>query len=337
MSKTAPSTRYIRTPGTLGREDNSLTFRSEEKGIIHLPIHGLKELYLLNEITLNSKLLSFLSMAGITVHFFDYYGHFRGTFYPKDARVSGKVKLLQAKACLERRIPIAAAFIGAIAANIHEVLYHYYKHGNKEIKPYLDWLKKDVPGLLDKMEDIPRLLSVEGEIWRRFYDTFKTFLPEDFKMNKRVKRPPDNPLNALISFGNTILYTKTISQIYHTHLDQSISFLHEPSDRRFSLSLDLSEPFKPLLVYRTIFELVNNRRIQVNKHFEKDYNYCILNGTGRDVFITALEDRMKQVFDHGTLKRKVSYLSAIKYDAYKLKKHIVEGTPFVPFLEKEKR
>lgn len=133
------------------------------------------------------------------------------------------------------------------------------------------------------------------------------------------------------------MYTKTISQIYHTHLDQSISFLHEPSDRRFSLSLDLSEPFKPLLVYRTIFELVNNRRIQVNKHFEKDYNYCILNGAGRDVFITALEDRMKQVFDHGTLKRKVSYLSAIKYDAYKLKKHIVEGTPFVPFLEKEKR
>ncbi|MDT2291807.1 CRISPR-associated endonuclease Cas1 [Paenibacillus larvae] len=68
MSKSVPSTRYIRTPGTLGREDNSLTFRSE-KGIVHLPIHGLKELYLLNEISLNSKLFSFLSMAGITVHF----------------------------------------------------------------------------------------------------------------------------------------------------------------------------------------------------------------------------------------------------------------------------
>src|SRR5690606_15773802 len=149
-----------------------------------------------------------LSTAGITVHIFDYYGHFRGTFYPKEARVSGKVKLLQAKACLERRLPIAKSLVSAISLNIHEVLYHYFKHGNKEIKPYLDWLKKHVPRILDKIEDIPRLLALEGEIWRRFYETFKTFLHEDFKMNKRVKRPPDNPLNAMISFGNTILYTK---------------------------------------------------------------------------------------------------------------------------------
>ena len=59
------------------------------------------------------------------------------------------------------------------------------------------------------------------------------FLPEDFVMNKRVKRPPDNPINALISYGNTLLYTKTISAIYQTHLDQRISFLHEPSEGRF--------------------------------------------------------------------------------------------------------
>ncbi len=304
MSKSAPSTRYIRTPGTLSREDNSLTFRNE-KGLTHIPINGLKELYLLNEISLNSKLFSFLSMANITVHFFDYYGQFRGTFYPKEARVSGKVLLFQAKACLENRVPIAVSFVAAIAANIHEVLYHYFKHGNNEIKPYLDWLKKDVPVLLLKMESVPRLLSVEGEIWRRFYETFKSILPEDFAMNRRVKRPPDNPLNALISFGNTILYTKTISQIYHTHLDQTISFLHEPSDRRFSLSLDLSEPFKPLIVFRTIFEVVNNRRIQVSKHFDKKYNYCLLNELGRDVFITALEERLQQVFDHGKMNRKL--------------------------------
>lgn len=336
MSKSAPSTRYIRTLGTLSREDNSLTFRNE-KGLTHIPINGLKELYLLNEISLNSKLFTFLSMANITVHFFDYYGQFRGTFYPKEARVSGKVTLLQAKACLENRVPIAISFVAAIAANIHEVLYHYFKHGNKEVKPYLDWLKKDVPVLLLKMESVPRLLSVEGEIWRRFYETFKSILPEDFAMNRRVKRPPDNPLNALISFGNTILYTKTVSQIYQTHLDQTISFLHEPSDRRFSLSLDLSEPFKPLIVFRTIFEVVNNRRIQVNKHFDKKYNYCLLNELGRDVFITAIEERLQQVFAHGKMNRKLSYLTAIKYDAYKLKKHIVEGTAFMPFLEKDRR
>ncbi|MDT2238905.1 CRISPR-associated endonuclease Cas1 [Paenibacillus larvae] len=177
MSKSVPSTRYIRTPGTLGREDNSLTFRSE-KGIVHLPIHGLKELYLLNEISLNSKLFSFLSMAGITVHFFDYYGHFRGTFYPKEARVSGKVKLLQAKACLERRMPIAISLVYAIASNIHEVLYHYYKHGNKEIKPYLDWLKKTSLIYLRRFKIFPGC-----SVWKgRFGGAFLKHLRHFFRM-----------------------------------------------------------------------------------------------------------------------------------------------------------
>lgn len=148
---------------------------------------------------------------------------------------------------------------------------------------------------------------VEGELWMRFYASFQYFLPEDFLMNKRVRRPPDNPMNALISFGNTLLYTKMISAIYRTHLDQRISYLHEPSEGRFSLSLDLSEAFKPVIVYRTIFDLVNNRKIQVSKHFEKKLNYCVLNEEGRKVFIEAFESRLESVFQHPILKRRVSY------------------------------
>ena len=133
-------------------------------------------------------------------------------------------------------------------------------------------------------------------MWIRFYNDFKYFLPEDFIMNKRVKRPPDNPMNALVSFGNTLLYTKTISAIYQTHLDQRISFLHEPSEGRFSLSLDISEVFKPVIVFRTIFDLVNNRKLQVEKHFEKSVNYCILNEEGRKIFIEAFEAVWKMFF-----------------------------------------
>ena len=154
-------------------------------------------------------------------------------------------------------------------------------------------------------------------------------------MNKRVKRPPDNPINALISFGNTLLYTKTISAIYHTHLDQRISFLHEPSEGRFSLSLDISEVFKPAIVFRTIFDLINNRRLQVDKHFEKNLNYCILNEDGRKIFVEAFEKRLDSVFKHPTLNRKVSYRTAIKLDCYKLIKFILEDKEFIPFRIKE--
>ena len=165
----------------------------------------------------------------------------------------------------------------------------------------------------------------------RFYDCFKYFLPEDFIMNKRVKRPPDNPINALISFGNTLLYTKTISAIYRTHLDQRISFLHSPSEGRFSLSLDISEVFKPVIVYKTIFDLVNNKKLNVNKHFDKRVNYCILNEEGKKIFIESFEKRIETVFQHGKLKRKISYRTAIKLDCYKLIKNILENKEFEPF------
>lgn len=323
-------TRYIFSKGDLSRKDYSIQFRGD-RGLNYLPITDTKELYCFNEVTISSKLINLLANAGIILHMFDYFGHYTGSFYPKNQLVSGNLTVKQAKAYLENRMVIARGIVKGIGRNIHGVLYHYYRHGKTEIKSYLDWLRLDMPGLVDKVTDVKQLLMVEGTIWSRFYACFETILPADFVMNKRVKRPPNNPINALISFGNSMLYTKTLTQIYHTHLDPAISFLHEPGESRFSLSLDLCEVFKPVIVYKTIFDCVNNRKISVAKHFVKEYNYCMLNDAGRKVFIQEFENKLGQVFEHPKLKRKVSFKTAIKLDAYKLIKYILEGTEFVPF------
>lgn len=331
----AKSVKYLMSIGELKRKDHSLIFRNE-KGHTYIPVEGVKEIYCLNEINLNSKLLDFLSKAGIVVHFFNYYQHYSGTFYPKEALVSGRLTIKQAQAFGSIRLNIAKAIVNGVAKNMYYVLYHYFNHGTKELQPFLHWLRKDVPRLLEKELNIKQVLFIEGTIWKRFYESFKLFLPETFLYNKRVRRPPDNPMNALISFGNSLLYTKTISQIYRTHLNQSISFLHEPSEGRFSLSLDLCEVFKPIIVYKTIFENINNRKLQVGKHFDKTLNYCLLNEAGKKIFVQSFEERLQSVFHHPKLKRKVSYQTAIKLDAYKLIKCLIEGTEFVPFDIKEK-
>jgi len=329
-------TRYIFSMGELHRKDNSIVFKNE-KGNFYLPIEDTREIYCMNEVSLNTKFLDFISKAGITLHFFNYHGNYSGSYYPKEALVSGDLTVKQSYAYMEHRLIIAKAIVQAIASNIYELLYHYYRHGKKELKPLLDWLKKDVKKLLDKELKIEQILFVEGQIWNRFYDSFQHFLPKDFILNKRVKRPPDNPINALISFGNTLLYTKTISAIYRTHLNQSISFLHSPREGRFSLSLDLSETFKPVIVYKTIFELVNNKKLQVHKHFDKSLNYALLNEDGKKIFIEAFETRINESFLHPKLKRKTTYKSALRYDGYKLIKFILEGKEFRPFLLKEKQ
>lgn len=330
------STKYITSIGELKRKDDSLCFRKNQKNI-YLPVENIKEIYCLNEVSLNTKLIDFLSSKNIIIHFFNYYQGYSGTFYPKDKYNNGKLLIRQVNAFNDNREIIAKAIVNGIGKNIYEVLYHYYKHEKKEVKETLDWIKKEMPIYLTNADNIKKILSVEGELWQRFYSTFKYILPEDFVMNKRVKRPPDNPINALISFGNTLLYTKTISAIYQTHLDQSISFLHEPTEQRFSLSLDLSEVFKPIIVFRTIFELVNNHKLKIDKHFDKKTNYCLLNDSGRQIFIEAFEARIESKFQHSKLKRKISYKTAIKYDGYKLIKYLYEEKEFKPFSVKEKQ
>jgi CRISPR-associated protein Cas1 len=321
--------------GELKRKDNSIMFKNE-KGNFYIPITDTKEIYCMNEVSFNTKFLDFISKAGITLHLFNYNNNYSGTFYPKEYLISGNLTIKQSLCYIENRLIIAKSIVQGIAQNIYEVIYHYYRHGKKELKPYLDWLKNDVPNLLSKEINDKQILFIEGQIWHKFYSSFELFLPTEFLMNKRVRRPPENPMNALVSFGNTLLYTKTISAIYHTHLNQSISFLHSPREGRFSLSLDLSEAFKPIIVFKTIFDVVGRKKLQVNKHFDKKLNYALLNEEGKKIFIENFENRINETFMHSRLKRKVSYKHCLKLDGYKLIKYILDEKPFIPFSLKEK-
>ena len=112
--------------------------------------------------------------------------------------------------------------------------------------------------------------------------------------------------------------------------------MHSPRVARFSLSSDMSEVFKPVLVYKTIFDLVNRKKLQVTKHFEKKLNYALLNEEGKKIFIKAFEDRLTEKYLHPKLKRKVSYAHTLKLEGYKLIKTILEAREFVPFLIKDK-
>lgn len=329
------STKYISSMGELSRKDNSLCFRKNNKNL-YIPVENVNEIFCMNEVSINSKLLDFLSLNNIVVHFFNYYGGYSGTFYPREKYKSGRLLIKQVETHNTKRIIIAKAIVSGIAENIYETLYHYYKHDKKEVKTTIDFIRNNFKDNLFKAETINQIMQVEGDLWQQFYSCLKFILPDEFVFNKRVKRPPDNPVNALISFGNTLLYSKVITSIYNTHLDQRISFLHEPSEARFSLSLDISEVFKPIITFKTIFYLVNNRKIQVEKHFEKSLNYCILNQEGRKIFINAFEERLDSLFEHPKLKRKVSYRTAIKLDCYKLIKFILEDKEFKPFNVKEK-
>ena len=182
------STRYITSMGELSRKDNSLCFRKDGKNV-YIPIE-------------NTKLLDFLARNDIVVHFFNYFEGYSGTFYPRNKYNSGKllVKQVEKYENSEERLKIAKSIVKGIGVNISEILYHYYRHEKFEVKEVIDWIRKDAFKQIENAKGIQQVMAVEGEIWQRFYSTFKYFLPEDFIMNKRVKRPPDNPINSYLYF-----------------------------------------------------------------------------------------------------------------------------------------
>lgn len=107
--------------------------------------------------------------------------------------------------------------------------------------------------------------------------------------------PPDNMINTLISFVNTIIYSKVLTEIYHTQLNPTISYLHEPGSRRFSLCLDLAEIFKPLIGDRVIFSLLNRNQI-TERSFEKELNFLHL--TRHRCFFVAAKYHRIGLFDY---------------------------------------
>ena len=179
---------------------------------------------------------------------------------------------------------------------------------------------------IDAQETVEALMGIEGKMRERYYQAWNAILNTDWSFDRRVRRPPDNEINALISFGNSVLYTVCVSEIYRTQLTPTISYLHEPGARRFSLALDLSELFKPLIVDRAIFRLVNTRQLQTS-HFDKSLNGCLLTDAGKRLFLGALEERLASTIKHRRLGRHVSYRHLIRLECYKLVRHLtaVEG------------
>ena len=122
-----------------------------------------------------------------------------------------------------------------------------------------------------------------------------------------------------------------LSEIYKTHLDPRIGYLHTTNFRRFTLNLDVAEIFKPIIGDRTILSLLNKGIIKPND-FEDKLEGVYLKETGRKKFLQAMEERLKQTIKHSKLNRQVSYRRLIRLELYKLEKHLIGEEEYEPFV-----
>jgi CRISPR/Cas system-associated endonuclease Cas1 len=383
---------YVISNGRIMRNQNTVFIEQESTGIKKpIPVEDVDSLYLFGEVDLNTKLLNFLSQKKITLHVFNYYGFYAGSYYPREYLNSGFLLVQQSMHYSDpaKRLMLAKETErGAAHSILRNLVYYAHRKGGApddssadrgaQIDPSqpnsgvpsdiemesdvdnavehslseesdrdavpADEATTDEPiaddtniageslrsivesitklaARIDNQRGVSDLMGIEGKMRERYYSGWKWILNEGWTFERRVRRPPDNEVNALISFGNSILYTVCLSEIYRTQLTPTVSFLHEPGERRFSLALDISELFKPLIVDRAIFKLINTKQIN-REHFEKTLDGCVLNDAGKRLFLQALEDKLSTTIRHRRLGRHVSYRHLIRLECYKLVRHL---------------
>lgn len=313
---------YIYNSGDLQRKDNTLRFTSYEGEKRDIPVERISDIYVMTEMTFNTAFINYISKYGIPVHFFNYYQFYTGSYYPRESLLAGQLLVKQVEHYTDplRRLLLAQRFVEAAADNIYRNL-RYYNGRGKDVSVQMmeiSTLRKDI----SKAKTIEELMGIEGNIRKNYYRAWKIIINQEIDFEKRVMHPPDNMINSLISFVNSLIYSKTLSEIYQTQLNPTISYLHEPGVRRFSLCLDISEIFKPLIGDRLIFSLLNRNQITEDS-FTKELNFLHLKKEASQTVVREFEAKLKTTIMHKDLNRQVSYQYLIRLEAYKLIKHLI--------------
>jgi len=314
---------YLVSNGLIVRDGNSLTFVNKE-GKRHLPIEGISEIFCLGRVTVTSAAAALLMKKQKPVHFYNYRGFYEGSLMPRESQISGLVVIRQVEHYSDpaKRILIAREMVNGIKDNILCTLRYYFRRGDCLLEFIEDIEKVEIGNTINS------IMGSEGKIWDIYYESLNKIV-KGLEMEKREIRPPKDEMNALISFGNSLLYGIVLSEIYHTYLHPAISFLHEPRERRYSLALDIADIFKPVLVERLIFRLVNNRQI-VKEDFDRDVGVALKEKPKR-LFIEEFDKKLKTSLNHPVLKRPVAYRELLRLECYKLAKHVIGEKPYKAF------
>lgn len=320
-------TLFVAKDARLSREGATLLVSRADRPKARVPIAGLGHVVLAGEAGLTSALLSLFGRSGVRVTVLDWYGNVAGAFEPRGSPSAGRVRLAQARHASEPALGMVLArsiVSGALANLLANLRYRAYR-GVKGVKPAItaiDELGAKIPAV----SDVPTLMGLEGSARAWYYKAWGA-IDERLAFGNRVRRPPNNRINCLISWFNGLAYAAVRNEIAKTHLDDCISFLHSPTAARHSLALDLSEVFKPALCDALIIELVLRDRPAATWFHEEEAGVCRLKEAGR---VATLEEWTRRL-DGRTDADTPSMRDLVRAEALGIERHVLGIADYKPW------
>ena len=322
---------YLYKSGTLKRKDYSLVLEGKNGNVDYIPIEQLDMIICFSEITLNKRVLSLLNKYQISILFYNYYGNYIGRYIPKEYK-DGKVLVNQVHAYenKETRLYIAKSILIGSIKNMLAVVKYYNKKG-KPLSKIIEELELCLDGMKE-VDSIEKLLLIEAKSKQIYYMLFDVVLEnEEFSFEKRMKNPPGNEVNAMISYGYAILYGMILSILDRSSLFPQISFIHSLSKNCDSLQFDLADVFKPVLVDRLVLRLIRKKQIKKSYFQIHDDGGCYMTKEGIKIFVKEFDVLMQTTVE--SKNRNYSYRSILSKEVHKYSEYIKGNenkiTPFV--------
>lgn len=306
-----------------------------------IPLHDLDRLILTESAQLTAPALAALLRADIPISYLAWNGRFLGGFLPA-TNTHGLSRLRQYERTRDPAfaLQLAGRLVTAKLYNQRRVLQRLAANRapNDQSDPStpsdaraaLAWLDS-LFAPIGRSQTLDELRGYEGAATARYFQAWATFLPPGFPFERRSTRPPLNPVNACLSFGATLLYAEVVAFLHARGLDPALGLLHHTENGRWSLALDLLEPFRPVLVEPLALDLFSHQILNP-AHFEHRDGGCYLNDDGRRKFLLQYERRMERQFMSEAAGHRTTLRQQLEAQALMFKAALDHPEKFEPFL-----
>ncbi len=319
---------YVSEPGArLGRSGESVTVTYPDGRVDDIPIKDLVHVCLMGNVQCSTQLVHTLMMAGISISYLSSHGKLIGMSNP----LATKNVSLRQKQFVKFQHPdvvlrLARWIVYAKIANQRTLLRR-----NGAVSRQVMQEMKELRDKSLEAEHLDSLRGLEGRAARLYMESFPSMLKHKgvdghTLMKGRNRRPPKDPVNALLSLGYTLLVRDVMAACAGVGLDPLFGFFHRVEPGRPSLALDLMEPFRPIIVDSTVLRVLNTQEISL-ADFYRGQDSCHLKKHSRNVFFAAYERRMHETLTHPSFGYKISYRRALDLEIRMLARHLEGELP----------
>lgn len=307
--------------GQLGKDGEEIVVSDRNGPIGRVRMADTSRVAIYGNSTVTAPLLHELANRDVPVSFHSYGGWFQGIFTGAGGRNAiHRIAQHRAAAQPERCLELARGFV---RAKIHNQRVLLRRNGAPEETDLIRL--KELVAEVDRAPDLQRLLGVEGEAAALYFRRFDTMLRVDaslrgtFHFERRNRRPPADPVNALLSFAYSVLVRELVATLHSIGLDPYVGFLHQPRFGRPALALDLMEEFRPVIADSAVLTAINKGEVSP-RDFTVHPTGCALTQDGRRAFVRAVERRLDDEATHPVFGTRLSYRRILEVQARGLSK-----------------